>query len=209
MSTDVFPDPPLLEWGVAARGLAGAPLSGDRHRVQPFPGGVLVAVVDGLGHGPDAAEAADVAVDALGLAAHEPLIPLVQSCHQQLLRTRGAVITLVSFSALDSTMTWLGVGNVEGILLRADRKASPARETVVQWGGVVGYQLPSLRPSTLPVARGDTLVLATDGIRTDFAETLSLRTPPQQEADRILSQYGRDTDDALVLVARYMGIESE
>jgi hypothetical protein len=57
----------------------------------------------------------------------------------------------------------------------------------------------------LPIRRGDTLVLATDGIRASFAEELSLRDPPQQIADHILARFGKDTDDALVLVARFVG----
>ena len=46
-------------------------------------------------------------------------------------------------------MTWLGVGNVDGFLLRADNQTKPAHESLFLRGGVVGYQLPSLRPSTL------------------------------------------------------------
>ena len=62
-------------------------------------------------------------------------------------------------------MTWLGVGNVEGVLIRADTRATPAAESVLLRGGVVGYQLPALQASVVPVSRGDLLILATDGIR--------------------------------------------
>jgi hypothetical protein len=54
--------------------------------------------------------------------------------------------------------------------------------------------------------RGDTLIFATDGVRSDFAsEHLAHDDPPQQLADRILARWGTKTDDALVLVARYVG----
>jgi hypothetical protein len=49
------------------------------------------------------------------------------------------------------------------------------------------------------------LVLATDGIRSDYAEGLAVGESPQKAADRILAQYHKPTDDALVLVARYLG----
>ena len=57
----------------------------------------------------------------------------------------------------------------------------------------------------VPVAPGDILIFATDGIRSDFSEGLTGSEVPQRTADRILAQYGKHTDDALVLVARYVG----
>ncbi len=97
------------------------------------------------------------------------------------------------------------MGSVEGVLLRADVKMDPPRDEVLVYAGVVGMQWPSLRTSVIPVAAGDTLVLATDGIRSGFAEGLVLENPPQQIADSILARDVKGTDDALVLVARYRG----
>jgi len=57
--------PPMVEWAVGARALEGEPVSGDLHVVTPFPGGVLVAVMDGLGHGTEAAAAAEAAAEIL------------------------------------------------------------------------------------------------------------------------------------------------
>ena len=79
-------------------------------------------------------------------------------------------------------LTWLGVGNVEGLLVRADVLARPSRNAVLQRGGVVGYQLPPLRASVLAVGPGDTLIFATDGVRTRFADGLDLDRPPQEIA---------------------------
>jgi serine/threonine protein phosphatase PrpC len=198
---------PLIEWGAAARPLQGEAEPGDLHVVQAFPNGVLVAVVDGLGHGPAAALAAKMAVATLEDYAHEPVISLVKRCHENLTRTRGVVMSLASFNTLDNTMTWLGVGNVEGLLLRADVAANAPRENVLLRGGVVGYQLPALHASVLFVTRGDVLILATDGIQGGFAEDVTLSDPPQQIAEQILARRASGTDDALVLVARYLGHE--
>jgi len=201
MRKEVTHSPPVIDWGVAMLALPGQAESGDLHLVRPFPHGVLVAAVDGLGHGPAAAAAAQTAVSILERYAHEPLLPLMRRCHQGLMKTRGVVMSLASFQMLDGTMTWLGVGNVESMLLRADADASPRSEVLLLRGGVVGYQLPPLRAPVLPVARGDTLILATDGIRSGFAQGLILSDPPQQIADRILATHSKGTDDALVLVA--------
>ena len=197
---------PLLEWSVAARTMSGEIECGDAHLVVESPGGALVAVVDGLGHGGEAAVAAREAVATLTQHADEPVVPLLQRCHGQLRATRGVVMTLASFRAADASMTWLAVGNVEGFLLRADAAAIPARESVLLRGGVVGYEIPPLRPATHRVAAGDTLVLATDGIRSAFAEGLDVAAPPREMAAGILARHAKDTDDALVLVARWLGI---
>lgn len=201
---DITP-PRLVEWGVAARPLPGQVESGDLHLVKPFANGVLVAAVDGLGHGHEAAEAARIAVATLEAHAGETIISLVTRCHERLRGTRGVVMTLAWFSARDGTMAWLSVGNVEGVLLRVMAKAHRPREYVVLRGGVVGEQLPPLQPSVLSVGSGDTLILATDGIGHGFVEGLNLNDPPQEVADQILITHGKSTDDALVLVARWVG----
>jgi hypothetical protein len=197
--------PPLIEWGVASRPFPGESESGDCHLVKPFPGGVLIAVVDGLGHGPEAAHSASLAISTLEAHAAKTVSSLVSLCHDRLRGSRGVAITLASLSSRDSTMTWLGVANVEGVLLRADSRATSPREYVVQRGGVVGAQLPPLRPSMVALSPGDTLILATDGIRSGFLERLRVSDAPQRVADHILATRGKSTDDALVLVARYVG----
>jgi serine/threonine protein phosphatase PrpC len=195
----------LIEWGVAMLALPGQTESGDRYVVKPGSNNVLVAAVDGLGHGAEAAAAAKIAVEQLESYAHETVISLVNRCHIELKKTRGVVMTLASFNGQDSTMTWLGVGDVEGILFHADAQANPRREAVMQRGGVVGYQLPSLGATVIPVMPGDLLIFATDGVNGGFADNLNLSDHPQQIADDILAKFNKGTDDALVLVSRYLG----
>ena len=79
------------------------------------------------------------------------------------------------------------------------------REGIVPRGGVVGYQLPALREATLPIARGDVLILATDGLRHDFVLDWPARANAQDYASYLLDRYGKDSDDALALVVRYLG----
>jgi len=195
----------LIDWGVATLTLPGERESGDLHLVKPVRAGVLVSVVDGLGHGAEAAAAARAAVAALSRHAQESVLPLLQRCHQALAGTRGAVVSVALFDRADGSMTWLGVGNVEGVLLYADAGERRGRERLVTRGGIVGSELPPLRAEVLAVAPGDTLILATDGIQSGFADDLAVEAPPQQLADQILTRSGKRTDDALVLVARYVG----
>jgi hypothetical protein len=67
--------------------------------------------------------------------------------------------------------------------------------------------MPRLLVSMVPLTREDVVVLATDGIRTDFADCLTAEGPWQGLAERILARYGKESDDALVLVVRYVGHE--
>jgi len=103
-------------------------------------------------------------------------------------------------------MTWLGVGNVLGVLMRSNPKNGNPQESLLLRAGVVGSQLPALQATVIPIEKGDTLFFATDGIRSDFSATLSARENPQRAADRILEQYRSGNDDALVLVTRITGV---
>src|SRR5260370_31641963 len=75
MNTSTFQERPCIEWGVAARALPGQTVSGDLHLVKPFFKGVLLAVVDGLGHGDEATVAAQLAVTTLERNAEESILP--------------------------------------------------------------------------------------------------------------------------------------
>jgi serine phosphatase RsbU (regulator of sigma subunit) len=197
--------PPRIETGLATAMRVGEAESGDLSVVLLTPGGALVGVVDGLGHGEEAAAAAKVAVSVLESHPVEPVVSLVRLCHEELRATRGVVVSLASIDAVEGVMTWVGVGNVEGILLRADLQAQPATESLLLRGGVVGgAELPPLSGAVLRIFPGDTLIFATDGIRSGFAAGLTAGIAPQLLANRILRHHTRNTDDALVLAARFL-----
>ena len=196
----------MVEYGVAKFVLPGQGESGDHHLVCCNRNGILVAAIDGIGHGEEAANASKAAAAFLRNSADEPVIFLVERCHEKLRATRGVVLSLASIDPEHGMMTWLGVGNVQGVLMRADAKKGNVRESLLLRAGVVGSQLPALQATVLPIVRGDTLFFATDGVRSDFSVSLSARENPQRAADRILEQYRSGNDDALVLVSRLTGI---
>lgn len=193
-----------IVWATADRTFPGQKESGDRSLVRAFANGVLVAVVDGLGHGQEAAHAAGRLVRSLEEAESASLISVVRHCHQDLQGTRGAVLSVAFFSHVDSTMTWLGVGNIEGVLIHPEGAGVPAREYLLLRGGVLGSHLPRLSAAILPVAKGDLLIFATDGVRMGFASNQNGGGQPVYIAEQILDQHWRGDDDALVLVARCM-----
>jgi negative regulator of sigma-B (phosphoserine phosphatase) len=197
---------PLVEYGVAKFVLPGQLESGDRHLVHCRSDGILIAAIDGIGHGEEAAAAAKTAVSILKAGANEPVLSLVQRCHEGLRATRGVVLSLAAIETGHGMMTWIGVGNVQGVLVRAGSKNGTGHEALLLRGGVVGSQLPALQAAVLPIAKGDTLVFVTDGIRGEFAESLSALESPQRVADKILKQHCRGNDDALVLTVRLVGV---
>jgi serine phosphatase RsbU (regulator of sigma subunit) len=193
---------PALEWGVSAAPLPGQTESGDRFVVEPFYDGALVAVVDALGHGHRAAQIATLAIDILVRYAQDSVSMLIRRCHDTLRDRYGATISLASFDWRLRRMSWLGIGNVAGVLVPHSYEGeAPAKRLLVR-GGVVGGDLPDLHPTTIALSSGDTLVIATDGIHEEFADELPAGLAPQALAEHIFSLYAKSTDDALVLVAR-------
>jgi negative regulator of sigma-B (phosphoserine phosphatase) len=133
---------------------------------------------------------------------------LFDACHEALRKTRGAVMSLASLDTRSATVDWCGIGNVEGALLRAQPGGGRKSEAITTRGGVVGYRMPNIKVSTLPLHPRDVFILATDGIRSGFVGEVDLDSDPQAIADRVFARYRTNSDDALVLVARYLGEQS-
>jgi negative regulator of sigma-B (phosphoserine phosphatase) len=194
-----------VEWGVAARCRRGEAANGDAAVVTLLPDGVVVAGIDGLGHGIQAAHAARTAAEVVRASPSPDLAALVQRCHVALRGTRGAAISLAFLSAGGSGMTWLGVGNVEGRVLSGDPRARRPKGSLALVSGVPGHVLPRVSTATLEVRPGDVLVFATDGVQAAFADSLDTSGSTQAISERIMADHGRLLDDALVLAVRYLG----
>ena len=199
---------PVADWAVASRPLHPDLPSGDACLLLALPGAALVAVVDGLGHGPEAATAADRAVSVLRECASRNPLDAVMRCHDGLRGTRGVVLGAAWFEAERNTVTWLGVGNVEGVIQRARPGADPPMEFLLSDAGIVGRRLPRLHARIVALAPGDTLLLATDGIDRRFSREPTASDPPGLAAGRILAEYSRPGEDSMVAVVRYRGAAS-
>ena len=194
---------PFLEWSVASRPKPGERTSGDASLVIPFAEGTLVAVIDGLGHGEAAAEAAEAARVVLAREPADTVIGHIKRCHHEIAGTRGVAMSIASIETRRATMTWISVGNVEGLLVQLGPDGQASRSRLLTRGGVVGSALPPLRAEVIPLAPGDLLLFATDGIDQGFGDQFPRDTRSANEiANTVLSQFAKATDDALVLVAR-------
>ena len=183
-------------------------MCGDRHIVAPYRGGMLIAVVDALGHGDEAAAAAAIAERALCESPEETVIGAVKRCHEALRGSRGVVMSIARFDAGQSVLTWLGIGNVEGVVVQTPAGHAAVRARLLNRGGVVGSSLPHLRAEVLDMSAGALLVFATDGVESAFADIMGPDPRPVQEiADDLLRRHSKPSDDALVLAAR-LGMEN-
>ncbi|MBV9423067.1 MAG: SpoIIE family protein phosphatase [Solirubrobacterales bacterium] len=195
-----------VDWGIATRCRRGEVASGDVGVVTVQHDGALVAVIDGLGHGSEAARAARRAAEVVRTRPTQDLVSLIQRCHAALRGTRGAAISLAFVSPPNNEITWLGVGNVEGRVLSADRTVTRPKGSLALGRGVPGHELPAVRAATLDMRPGDILVLATDGIAATFADSLDTSGSSQAISERILAGHWKRRDDALVVAVRYLGV---
>ena len=193
--------PAALDRGLAAQAHSGETRSGDVAVFAPTDAGALACVIDGLGHGPEAADAAELCADVVRANAQAGAQDLMQACHEALLETRGVVMTVAWFDLERSQLSWAGVGNVDARLVRSGPELR--EDVALVFGGVLGYRMPRVRPATMPLARGDLLVMITDGIDAAISPALAGGGAAQALASRILDTHGKGSDDALAVVIRY------
>jgi phosphoserine phosphatase RsbX len=196
-----------IEWARAGRPLPSEDTSGDQGIAIDLDGkAALFGVVDGLGHGPDAATAALRAVDALKHSPGERLEVLVQLCHRMLVGTRGVAMTLVRVDFATNTLTWTGVGNVTADLVSKSVTGTQVRSNARLIPGIVGYRIPEIRPAqVVSIRTGDLIVISTDGIAEDYVDHIDFAASATVIAEQILSKDAKETDDAMVLAARHRG----
>ncbi len=186
-------------WGAVNRAKQGQHVSGDVWMVETLNGsGMLVAVVDGLGGGEEAARAARLAEGVFRERAGRPLPELIRLSHEVLHTTRGAVAGLLRIDPSQNSASYIGVGNI-GIYVYSRKPIKP-----ISKNGILGYRLPNLLELHYTYDPGDLFVLYSDGVSSHFAQDLRLdiRQPPQTLAEQILEHYGKHSDDATVVVVQ-------
>lgn len=189
-----------LSYGVATRCHPGESVNGDCSLVLPDDNGLLVAVADGLGHGPEAAVASHHAISLIRERQYDEFGSLLRSLHEKLRNTRGAALTLVRIDLRNGKLVHAGVGNVEA------RVHPCAPSGLLPKPGIVGSgALPNPRVRDIAWSEGATLVVFTDGIlgRWSLKEVPELLTRSAAMVSRLLlRRFARMNDDATVVVAK-------
>lgn len=194
---------PRRELAIVGRPLPGEALSGDDAFFVWQEDSLLLAVADGLGHGPAARLAARHAVALVRAAhAHDRPAEVLARSSEALAQTRGAAITIARLDA-NRVLTVSGLGNVALQLLGVS--GDEAFRSLGSPGVLGGPGRPRIVEEQAPLP-ADRFVLAlfTDGLTSrvslrDLGATL--RAPAAVIADELLTRHARGNDDALVLVA--------
>lgn len=183
--------------GADGLALAVAPetVSGDAWGWCTEQGGWSVLLADGLGHGPDAAEASERAVAALRPA--EPVEQTLRRVHDGLRPTRGAAVAVARIDEERGVLQFAGVGNVSAVL--CGRGSSKALTSL---SGTAGRQV-RIKSFQYELPRGGLLVLHSDGIRTGWdldSDPPLRRRDPLVIAATLIRDWERGHDDASVVV---------
>lgn len=153
----------------------------------------ILAVIDGLGHGPDAASASRAAVEQLmELPVDTPILQTMQALHQRLRGTRGAAATVCTI--IGRRMEICAVGNVQLMCVNCD-------VPLVVSAGVLGHQVAKFRVGACDLEPRSRLALLSDGISGRFRLEELKHLSPSEACHFIISRHRRKEDDASVLVA--------
>ena len=189
-----------LNWSAQTRSKYGQSVSGDGYAVIEGQNSILIAVIDGLGGGAEAAKPTKLALEELHQHSTRPLKELIERCHKALHGTRGAVIGLLRLEFDHLRASYIGVGNI-GIHVISDRVIKP-----ISKNGILGHnQLPSLLEMTYTFNIGDIFVLYSDGISTRMITDSALHRAienPETLAVSLMERYGKTTDDVTILIAQ-------
>jgi negative regulator of sigma-B (phosphoserine phosphatase) len=188
-----------MKYGAVTRSKPGNELSGDTYFFHEDSTSTLVAMIDGLGSGHAAHEAAQRARQAVSEHTDIALTDILQQCHKALRGTRGAVMMLMRVDHEQQGVGFAGVGNI-GVRVFGDTSIKPLSRN-----GIVGYRMNNTREFKYAYTKGDVFVLHSDGISTRFTvEPDWVRDPAtdlQEVATEIADNFGKD-DDMTVIVVR-------
>ncbi len=177
-------------------------VNGDAFLVKEFDGDkVFLAVIDGLGQGQVALKMANRVKKILQDHYLLPAEKLIERCHLDLQKNAdedGGVAMSIAVLA-PGKLHYIGVGDTHAYLLNGTFHHLENTD-----GRVGSYQLRSLQPQTFSFNRELTLLLCTDGIRTNInEEELDWEQPSQLLATQIFNLYNKPYGDATVLAVKY------
>ena len=157
---------------------------------------ILLVVVDVLGHGKEAHIVAAKALDFCEQSARSPLPEIIHGLHQHMRKSVGLVLTLCRIDKEERLLRYISIGDVRMLLVKRQESKECLRQA-----GVVGYQIPILQERSCSLVDVDMLLICSDGVgdfRKNQCDNLA-RRGPQSLGRFVISNFAKDTDDALCL----------
>ncbi len=212
MSVAAGSNPAEMSVGAVCLPVHGEAACGDAWGIKRGGDTTLFLLADGLGHGPDAAAAANLAVTVFTESVSLRPAELLHLIHAALRGTRGAAVLVVQVAGVpelaDATeakvggdvVRYAGVGNLSGAIV-----AAGASRSMVSHYGTAGVEARWIQEFTLPWPQGGLLVMHSDGVATrwslDDYPGLA-RHHPALIAGVLYRDHQRQHDDSTVVVAR-------
>jgi negative regulator of sigma-B (phosphoserine phosphatase) len=188
-----------MKFGIATRPMGGGKYNGDTYFIKEFDKKILISLIDGLGHGESAAIASAKCVKCLEEHYKDEFDKIFQYCDKDLRKTNGVVMGILSIDLEHLILTYAGVGNINSRVLSSKSISLISRD------GIVGYRLPNIKEYEHTYIPGDTILMYSDGVSSKITQypTSKLKIQDiQKTANEIMKLYGKNEDDATVIVAR-------
>jgi hypothetical protein len=200
MQDEFFGTVDELEYAAVARPCFGELVSGDAAIVQSRNGSLFLAMVDVLGHGPNAYELAVQIRAFLEEEWQEDVTSTLLSLHEAIRGSIGAAAGLACLDLASGRLRYTGVGNT------VIRKFGNRSMRLPSNDGVIGSRMRSPGEHELQLDKAELLLFYSDGVKDRF----ELEEYPQliyessrTVARKIVRNYGKQYDDATCLALRY------
>jgi serine phosphatase RsbU (regulator of sigma subunit) len=191
-----------IDCGLIMRALLGYESEcGDMGIIKQSKEGCFLALLDILGHGAGAREVALAARDYLDKNYRSDLVDIVNDLHNLLKGTRGTVGAFLRFHIETGQLSYAGIGNITVRILGQNPSHLVLRD------GIIGYIMPKPEEKLVYLLPGDILLIHSDGIREHVEASacadLWVRSA-QDIAEQWLQCFGKQNDDASVMVMKYI-----
>ncbi len=186
--------------GVVSLPLRGEQVCGDGWGTRVVADRSYFMVVDGLGHGQFAAEAAREAERVLADSQETSPANILRDCHDALKKTRGAAAAIAEVSRERKLVTFAGVGNISAVVIDG-----PARRGIASHNGTLGHQMHKVQEFTVPWNEDSILIMHSDGLGTkwDLNSYPGLASKhPNIIAAMLYRDFQRQRDDVTVMAAK-------
>ncbi len=183
--------------GVASRPYPGMSVNGDSFAVKLWNHHLLVAVIDGLGHGQFAHRAAQAAREYVERHFDQPFAGMFRGTARACRATRGVVMAVARFDCAQGTMALAGIGNVQ---VRVLDGAEPGK--LLMRRGVLGARAPLPLVTERAWLPGAAFVLHTDGVSSHWGSDDLVGDSAAAVAQSLLRAHAYEHDDATVLIVK-------
>lgn len=197
------PPPTPLSFGSVSLPVQGEEVCGDHWALDEVDGRTVILVVDGLGHGPQAAEAAHEAIRVFQSTSSRPPAEIVEAAHAAMRGTRGAALAVARLDHSREEAEYVGIGNISGMILAPGEERSTS---MVSHGGIVGHTIRKVQEFRYSWPSGSVLIMYSDGLGTHWrlGQYPGLASKhPGLIAGVLYRDFARGRDDVTVVSLRH------